>query len=315
MSDRDVSPGSVDPSEPQTPLQHQNVQTSQYHPSSNMVGPLDPSIANLPMIEQSASASIIDMGSSSPDLDSSATIHPFGSLSQPSKARGILGNSASGKLLPSKGGRRHEQPKGIFGPAISLPKLKEFQSHKKLVKQYKEDGTQPKTFELPPYRGYQVDPSSHVQDLEVNKKTLDLLDSRYRIYTPMKEPPHLTWRLHNKLRWQADRGGKLEVRDVDNPTVFPDIKTEKEYLKEAVQLSEDEEAYDSEKKDFIGPNAIKEFNMHYKLVDKIQRENQIKKIKNSVYTEMLSSVSKKSLLPMRMNLVKSVGNLKVINNS
>jgi hypothetical protein len=278
---------------------------------------MESSIAVLPPIDQSASASILDLGSSSPDLESSITIAPFGSLSQAraNKARAILGNSASGKLLPSKGGRRHEQPKGIFGPSISLPKLKEFQSHKKLVKQYKEDAHPPKTFDIPPYRGYQIDQSSYLQDFEVNKKTMDLLDSRYRINNPMRETPHLTWRLHNKLRWQADRGGKLEVRDVDNPDIFPDPKTEKDYLREAVQLSEDEEAYDSEKKDFIGLTAIKEFNMHYKLVEKIQRENEIKKVKNSVYTEMLSSVSRKGLLPMRMNLVKSVGNLKIINNS
>lgn len=314
MSARDLSPGSINPSEPHTPLKQSAVPSNDPGALGILVGPLDPSIANLPPLEQSASASIIDAGSSSPDLDSAATLAPFGTLTR-SKPRGILGNSASGKLLPSKGGKRHEQPKGIFGPAISLPKLKEFQSHKKIVKQYKEDATPPKTFGLPPYRGYQVDQSSHAHDLEVSKKTMDLLDSRYRMNYPLRETPHLTWRLHNKLRWQGDRGGKLEVRDVDNPTCFPDPKTEKDYLREAVNLSEDEEAYDSEKKDFIGPNAIKEFNMHYKLVEKIQRENQIKKVKNSVYTEMLASVSKKSLLPMRMNLVKSVGNLKVINNS
>lgn len=315
MSARDLSPGSIDASEPHTPMMESVVQPKQIGVEP-MSPPLDPSIANLPPLEQSASASIIDMGSSSPDLDSAATLATFGARSHAQlKSRAILGNSASGKLLPSKGGKRHEQPKGIFGPAISLPKIKEFQSHKKLVKQYKEDVAPPKTFGLPPYRGYQVEQGQHAHDTEVSKKTMDLLDSRYRMNYPLRETPHLTWRLHNKLRWQADRGGKLEVRDVDNPNFFPDPKTEKDYLREAVNLSEDEEAYDSEKKDYIGPNAIKEFNMHYKMVDKVQRENQIKKVKNSVYTEMLASVSKKSLLPMRMNLVKSVGNLKVINNS
>lgn len=199
MSARDLSPGSIDASEPHTPMMESAVQPNHIGVEP-MSPPLDPSIANLPPLEQSASASIIDMGSSSPDLDSAATLATFGARSHAQlKSRAILGNSASGKLLPSKGGKRHEQPKGIFGPAISLPKIKEFQSHKKLVKQYKEDVAPPKTFGLPPYRGYQVEQGQHAHDTEVSKKTMDLLDSRYRMNYPLRETPHLTWRLHNKL--------------------------------------------------------------------------------------------------------------------
>ena len=157
--------------------------------------------------------------------------------------RHILGNSASGLLLYPKGGKRQEMPKSIFSSVVSLPKLKEYHSHKTMTKIYK--NMKPSNFELPPYRGYHVDPSSKKDaktrrdDLKIRERELaDRLDSRYRPHNPLKVTPHVTWRLLNYLKKENE--GKRQFPDPENPGVEPSEKTETEYLRKTVDVSVDE---------------------------------------------------------------------------
>ena len=59
---------------------------------------------------------------------------------------------------------------------------------------------------------------------------------------------------------------------------------------------------------------MKDFDMHFKMLPKIESENEMKKNKSSVYTNILSSQSKKNLLPLKMNVIKSVGLSNTVDN-
>lgn len=206
-------------------------------------------------------------------------------------------------------------PSSIFSKVVSLPKLKECESHRQFHSIYAQQN--PKTFNVPPYRGY-VTNSEGKEEENMNtmnqKKTFDLLDSRYRHKNPIREAPHLSYRLHSKMKWEDGRNGKLVIRDLDNPKVRCSEKTEKEYLKDTIQYSDDDEPYDQEGKEFVGGTAISEYNRHFKIINKVESENMMKNVPTSVYTTILGNISRKKLLPMKMNVVKSVGNLRVIDN-
>jgi len=251
------------------------------------------------------------LGSPTMEGSSPSDFSPFKKMPQ----RHITGNSASGLILPTKHGKRQELPKSIFSSVVALPKLKEKESHKKFVTLAKDKEI--KTFELPPYRGYQsgmLDEAQEKSNKDARKKVFQArLDSRYRFKNPLKEQLHLTWGLNSKLEWQT--GKKVEIRNLEDPEVKPNKKSEREYLEMGLNASDDENPYDEERKFYIGPNAINDYNRHYKVIKKVESENQIKKVKNSIYTSILSNIYNKNLLPMRMNVIKPVGDAKVINTN
>ncbi len=259
-----------------------------------------------------------DIYASPSNLEGSAS--PFEMTAKHRKQRGVLGNSASGLILHPKGGKRQEMPKSVFSSVVSLPKLKEYQSHRTFKKMC-DDRKPNSNFELPPYRGYHYDPSSKKdikrrrEELKVRERELaERLDSRYRLQNPLRSTPHVTWRLLNYLKKENDK--KTQFPDPENPGVELSEKTEVEYLKKTLDVSIDElQPFDSERKELIGRIALKDFNTHYKLLPKIESENGMKKNKASVYTSVLSHESRKNLLPLKMNVVKSVGDPYTIDNS
>lgn len=226
------------------------------------------------------------------------------------KRKPILGNSASGLLLHPKGGQKEELPKSVFSSKVSLPKLKQFQSHRKFVEL---NGGKPQpSYEPLSYQGYIEDSGGNTDEFKLKKTFNEMLDSRYRPINPLSEKPRMTWLLFTKLK-QARPQEKLALTDLNNYDLHIDKQTEQEYLKVALDVSNEEEPYDGEKKDFVGTNAIQEYHKHYKIINKVELENDIKKCKNSLYTNILATSSKSNLLPMRLNVVKSVGSLNSIN--
>lgn len=250
-------------------------------------------------------------GGSSPDIENLSSFE-F-SVKKREKYR-ILGNSASGKSLQPRGGIKQELPKSIFSSVIALPKLRQFESHRKVVQQYKSHP--PKTFELPSYRGYLVkdnfDQMAAIRDYRRTKLS-NQVDSRYRVRNPIKEEFHMTWGLSRRIEHQ--KGVKeLDMKNFEKMKIEANPKTELEYLKTCVDVSGDEDPYDKEEKELVGTNAVKRYNFHYKMIDKIESENLAVKMKSSLYTNVLSGISKNRLMPLKMDVVKSSGNPKEINN-
>lgn len=234
-----------------------------------------------------------------------------------SKSKRPFGNSASGKTLAAKSYIREDIPKSVFSCTINLPQLKTSQCHKKFADHCKTH--KPPNMEVPPYKGYitadNLKKSTSKTSLPlINKKEeSDILVSRYRRANPLREAPHMSWVLHNQLKWSEGRKGKLLIRDLDNPDIVISQKEEDEYLKSAIfKPDEDDRCYDEEGKFFIGENALKEFNIHYKLIEKIESENKAKEVPSSVYTNILSQINKKRLLPIKMNVVKRNGDPSVV---
>lgn len=269
-------------------------------------------------------------GSQLPDLDSSPVANSLGSANYIGTSpdidgsrfdfntavrvrdRRILGNSASGKCLHPRGNKKQEMPKSVFSSVIALPKIKQQQSHRLIAEQYKAE--QPKTFQLPSYRGYVADRLSHPSPQQpLKKKIYDVMDSRYRPRMALDEGLRLTWALTKRVERQ-NGNKKLEIRDLDHPKIHINRKTEDDYIKVCVDVSADEEAYDQEEKDLIGKNAVKEYNQHYRLLNKIESENEARKVKNSMYTNILAGIRKQKLMPMKMDVIKTCGNAQIINN-
>lgn len=225
----------------------------------------------------------------------------------------ILGNSASGKLIPPRRGLGEKYPKAIFSSAVKLPSLKESESHKIFKSSY--EGKNPTTFDVLSYKGYDKKNFENFQaeGLGIKRKNLDFLDSRYRHLNPLKQEVNLTWKLHNTLKWQ--RGGELVLRDFEHPEVMPDKKCEYEHINDLVEVSDEEEPYESEPKELIGSKAVSDFYTHYRVIKKVEDENQMKKIKNSIYTNILLNTQKNRQLPMRMNVIKRTGQAAVVNTA
>lgn len=254
-------------------------------------------------------ASISYLGNSSPDFQNSSR---FDFSSHRKDGPRMMGNSASGKILPPKNVKKQEMPKSVFSSVIVLPKLKQQEGHKTVAEQYK--GKNPKTFEMPSYRGYISDKlTNHSSQILVKKRIYDLVDSRYRLKNPLKEDLHLTWALTKRVERQ-NGDMKLDIRDLENLKVDIQPKTEEEYIKVCVDVSADEDAYDQEEKELIGKNAVREYTRHYQLLNKVMSENQARKVKNSLYTNILSGISRQKLMPLKMDVVKPSGHSDEINN-
>jgi hypothetical protein len=227
------------------------------------------------------------------------------------KSKQPLGNSASGKTLLPKHLLKQDVPKSVFSSTINLPKLKADESHRRFAEQCKK--LRPANMTVPLYRGYVTAeelaeasasglPSIHKKDES------DVLVSRYRRVNPLREKPHMSWGLHNQLKWSSGRKGKLLIRDLDNPEIQITQREEDEYIRTSISKpDEDDRGYDEENKFFIGENALKEFNIHYKLIEKIESENKAKEVGGSVYTSLLAQANKKRLLPVKMSVVKRSG--------
>lgn len=284
------------------------------HETSAHQLPLVESQPALPPVDESPGGRTISYifdGGSSPDIEN---ISSFEFSSKKREKYRILGNSASGKSLQPRGGLKQELPRSIFSSVISLPKIRQVESHKKVVQQYKSNP--PKTFDLPCYRGYIVkdnfDQMAAIRESK-KRKLCDQVDSRYRLKDPLKQGFHLTWALSRRIEHQL--GVKeLDMKNYENFKVEANAKTEHDYLKTCVDVSGDEDPYDKEEKEQIGANAIKRYNYHYKIIEKVESENLAVKMKNSLYTNVLSGISKKRLMPLKMGVVKVAGNPKEINN-
>lgn len=253
--------------------------------------------------------SVTYIGGSSPDIDGHSG---FDFTTKHKVQRHILGNSASGKTLHPRSLKKQEMPKSVFSSVIALPKLKQQECHKKINDQYKDK--QPKTFQIPSYRGYITDKiSSPSPQILMKKRIYDVIDSRYRPKNTLLEGLHLTWALTKRIeRQNGDK--KLEIRNPDRLDVKVSRKTEDEYIKVCVDVSADEEPYDQEEKDLIGKNAVKEYHRHFHLLSKIESENEARKVKNSLYTNILAGISKNKLMPLKMDIVKRNGTSQEINN-
>lgn len=70
---------------------------------------------------------------------------------------------------------------------------------------------------------------------------------------------------------------------------------------------------DEKPKDYIGEKAIIKYKEFYKNLDKILAENSSYGIKNSLLTEMLSRLEKKTLLPLKMGVIKLKGKSNELN--
>ena len=227
------------------------------------------------------------------------------------KARGPLGNSASGKTLVPKHLLKQDVPKSVFSSTVNLPKLKADESHRRFAEQCKK--LKPANMSVPLYRGYVTaeelaDASASGLPPIQKKEESDVLVSRYRRSNPLREKPHMSWGLHNQLKWSSGRKGKLFIRDLDNPEIAITQREEDEYIRNSISKpDEDDRGYDEENKFFIGESALKEFNIHYKLIEKIESENKAKEVPASVYTSLLAQTNKKRLLPVKMSVVKRSG--------
>lgn len=245
----------------------------------------------------------------SPDIDN---LSKFEFTIKSKQSRHILGNSASGKTLHPKTSKKQEMPRSIFSSVIALPKLKQQEGHKVVMEQYKDKV--PKTFQVPTYRGYMSEKMiSSTPQVFMKKRIYDVIDSRYRMRNPLNEGLHLTWALTKRIEIQNGKK-KLDIRNVEKLQVNILPKTEEEYIKVCVDVSAEEEPYDQEDKDFIGKNALKEYNRHYSLLSKIEAENGAKRVKNSLYTNILSGINRSKLMPLKMDIVKRAGNSQEINN-
>lgn len=253
--------------------------------------------------------SVTYIGGSSPDIDGPSR---FDFTSKHRHQRHILGNSASGKTLHPRNPKKQDVPKSVFSSVIALPKLKQQECHRQINDQYKDK--QPKTFQLPSYRGYISEKVSNPSpQILMKKRIYDVMDSRYRLKSTLQEGLHLTWALTKRIERQ-NGNKKLDIRNLDKMNLEINRKTEDEYIKVCVDVSADEEPYDQEDKDLIGKNAVKEYNRHYQLLSKIESENEARKVKNSLYTNILSGISKNRLMPMKMDVVKRNGASQEINN-
>lgn len=227
------------------------------------------------------------------------------------KTRPPLGNSASGKNLLPKHLLKQDVPKSVFSSTINLPKLKADESHRRFAEQCKQ--LKPANMTVPLYRGYVT--AEELADASASglppihkKDESDVLVSRYRRANPLREKPHMSWGLHNQLKWSSGRKGKLVIRDLDNPDIVITQREEDEYIRNSISKpDEDDRGYDEENKFFIGENALKEFSIHYKLIEKIESENKAKEVSGSVYTSLLAQTNKKRLLPVKMSVVKRSG--------
>jgi hypothetical protein len=265
-----------------------------------------PTLDNSPM--GNGSTYIFD-GGYSPDVENGSSFE-FSVKKRPEYR--ILGNSASGKSLQPRGGNKQEMPKSVFSSTIALPKLKQFDSHRRVANQYRDKP--PQTFEIPSYRGYLEDGSSKRPPVApVRKKIYDLMDSRYRYRKPLSESVQMTWTLSQRVENKIKK--KLDFRDIDKIIELVDPQLEEEYIKVCVDVSADEDAYDEEVKDFVGNNAVKEYQKHYKLIEKIQSENIAKDLHHSsLYTNVLAGITKNRLMPLKMDIVKKEGRESDINN-
>lgn len=222
-----------------------------------------------------------------------------------------LGNSASGKTLAPKHLLKQDMPKSVFSSTINLPKLKADESHRRFAEQCKK--LKPSNMTVPLYRGYVTaeelaDASASGLPPIQKKEESDVLVSRYRHVNPLKEIPHMSWGFHNQLKWSNGRHGKLVIRDLDNPEIQITQRDEDEYIRNSIlKPDEDDRGYDEENKFYIGENALKEFSIHYKRIEKIESENKAKEVHNSVYTSLLAQTNKKRLLPVKMSVVKRSG--------
>lgn len=272
---------------------------------------LEDSQTFLPTLDNSPvnGSTYIFEGGSSPDIEKSS-IYEF---SRKKKAEfRILGNSASGKSLQPKSGKKQEMPKSVFSSTIALPKLKQFDSHRKVANQYR--NKPPPTFEIPSYRGYLEDGSSQLPPYPVvRKKVYDLVDSRYRYRDNLRDSVQMTWALSQRIEIKNKQ--RLDYKNIDKLIEMVDPQIEDEYIKVCVNVSADEEAYDEEVKDFVGKNAVNEYQKHYKLIEKIKSENKAKEIpQNSLFTNVLSGISRNNLMPLKMDIAKREGKEDEINN-
>lgn len=269
--------------------------------------------APLPELDSSpvvgSNGSVTYIGGSSPDLDGHSG---FDFTAKHKTQRHVLGNSASGKTLHPRSLKKQDLPKSVFSSVISLPKLKQQECHKRITDQYRDKP--PKTFELPSYRGYITEKvASPSPQILMKKRVYDIMDSRYRKKGTLQEGLHLTWALTKRIERQ-NGNRKLDIRNLDKIDFKASKKTEDEYIKVCVDVSADEEAYDQEEKDLIGKNAVKEYHRHYQLLNKIESENEARKVKNSLYTNILTGISRNRLMPLKMDVVKRIGSTQEVNN-
>lgn len=140
-----------------------------------------------------------------------------------------------------------------------------------------------------------------------------VLESKYRRINLLASQPMLTKELYSKILEESQ--SQLRIENPEMPNFRPSTRAERDYLKKQLSLPKIPRAFDedNEDKETVGLNAVNNFYKHYKILGKAQAQNESKKLKSSVYTQILGRETRQKLLPIKMDMIKRTGKPTSIN--
>jgi hypothetical protein len=104
--------------------------------------------------------------------------------------------------------------------------------------------------------------------------------------------------------------GEFSVRKLPEKEL---VTEDDEIIRDKIDKTMDITRTDEIEQDIVGEEAIKNFQYHYKNIDKILNENKIYNIKNSLTTQILQQIKEDNLLPRKIGVFKSFGDKSNIN--
>ena len=84
----------------------------------------------------------------------------------------------------------------------------------------------------------------------------------------------------------------------------PPSSDDDEKLEKTMMQSTEIEYEDQKPKETIGDQAILDYYLHYKRLDKINDKNKYNRLKDSFFSNFLKGVEKKKMLPLKLAIVK-----------
>jgi hypothetical protein len=88
----------------------------------------------------------------------------------------------------------------------------------------------------------------------------------------------------------------------------PESSDDEGKLEKSMMLSAEIEYEDKAPKKTIGDEAILDFYLHYKRMDKINDKNRYSRSKESFFSNFFKGVEKRKMLPLKLAIVKREGN-------
>ena len=104
--------------------------------------------------------------------------------------------------------------------------------------------------------------------------------------------------------------GEFSVRKIPEKQLLTE---DDELIRDKIDKTMDITRTDELEQEVVGEEAIKNFQYHYKNIDKILNENKIYNIKNSITTQILQQIKEDNLLPRKIGVFKSFGDKSNIN--